>query len=127
MVPTPEHLTEHLLEVRVFDPVDDGVDSAVTDDEGRTSRELKIVRFHPQMDGNGGETHEEGAQYVEEILGDLHLSFADLPEWLGAAIRRGREILHLDPPPRHLLHVACHVAVNLEVTDEQDDECHGEN
>ena len=30
--------------------------------------------------------------------------------------------LHLDSLPHHLLHVACDVAVDLEVTDEQDDE-----
>ena len=40
MIPTPEHVTEHLLEVRVFQPVDDGVDGAVEDDESSSRREL---------------------------------------------------------------------------------------
>ena len=69
------------------------------------------------MDGEGGETHDEGAHNV-----DFHLSLPDLLEWLGAA---GRCLRTLNTILSHLLHVAFNVAVDLKVTDEQNDECNG--
>ena len=81
MVSTPEHVTEHLLEVRVFHPVDDGVDGAVEDDDRPSPWDDRITGRYHQSNEEGSQTGNKGAHHKEEILGDLYLSLAEASRW----------------------------------------------